>query len=165
LIFKETIPCLCQPTTIYHCNTTCQKLNIYHNYTKVFYKSNINIPIGIVWNAIWQFKNNQNTILSVPFFHILHTVRVALDTFRLIPPHQPRPLGLLGVGLKHKSFVFCPHYRGTLIYGPCRYPWVPAVLGGSWLLWRTSGSVLFFFFYNGSSSVKNWKPRSGLVLE
>jgi hypothetical protein len=71
------------------------------------------LPIGIVWSAIWQFKNNQNTILLVPFFYILHTGRVALDTFHFISPHHPRPLGLLRVGLKHKPFVFCPHYWGA----------------------------------------------------
>jgi hypothetical protein len=29
------------------------------------------------------------------------------------PPAPPGPLGLLGVGPKHKPFVFCPHYWGA----------------------------------------------------
>jgi len=30
-----------------------------------------------------------------------------------VPPTTPGPLGLLGVGPKHKLFVFCPHYWGA----------------------------------------------------
>jgi len=64
-----------------------------------------------------QFKNNQNTILLVPFFHILHTGRVALDTFCFISATTPGPLGLLGVGPKTQTF-----YILSILLG-CLVPW------------------------------------------
>jgi hypothetical protein len=64
-----------------------------------------------------KFKNNQNTILLVPFFYILRTGRVTLDTFRFISPTTPGPLGLLGAGPKTQTFYILSTLWGCLV--PC----------------------------------------------
>ncbi len=73
----------------------------------------ISTPQRIVWSSIWQFKKQPkyNTfgsffIFSTPCGSLL----IPSDSF---PPRHPGPLGLLGVGPKHKLLVFCSHYLGV----------------------------------------------------